>query len=88
MRIDDFMLEAIPEGPTLFLQNHDTPGVVGLVGSVLGEGDINISRMQLALVTERKQAAMLINVSGSPSDEVLERLRNIPGMITAQLVEL
>jgi hypothetical protein len=39
-------------------------------------------------VTERKQAAMLINVSGPPSDEVLERLRNIPGMITAQLVEL
>jgi D-3-phosphoglycerate dehydrogenase len=88
VRIDDFMLEAIPEGPTLFLQNHDTPGVVGLVGTVLGEGGINISRMQLALVTERKQAAMLINVSGPPSDEVLERLRNIPGMITAQLVEL
>jgi len=53
VRIDDFMLEAIPEGPTLFLQNRDQPGVVGTVGTLLGEEGINISRMQLALVRER-----------------------------------
>ena len=35
VRIDDFMLEAIPEGPTLFLQNRDAPGVVGTVGTLL-----------------------------------------------------
>ena len=35
VRIDDFMLEAIPEGPTLFLTNHDEPGVVGTVGTIL-----------------------------------------------------
>ena len=88
VRIDDFMLEAIPEGPTIFIQNHDQAGVVGNVGTILGEGSLNISRMQLALVPERKQAAMLVNVDSIPSEEIMERLRQSPGMITAQLVEL
>ena len=88
VRVDDFMLEAIPEGPTLFLQNADEPGVVGTVGTLLGEGGINISRMQLALVREERQAAMLINVDAPPSAALLEQLRAIPHMITAQLVEL
>lgn len=88
VRIDDFMLEAIPEGPTIFIQNHDEAGVVGNVGTILGEGGLNISRMQLALVPERNQAAMLVNVDDRPSEEIMERLRRSPHMITAQLVEL
>jgi D-3-phosphoglycerate dehydrogenase len=88
VRVDDFMLEAIPEGPTILLHNQDSPGVVGRVGSVLGEAGINISRMQLALVAERREAAMLVNVSPAPSDEVMERLRNLPHVLAAQLVDL
>ena len=88
VRIDDFMLEAIPEGPTLLVHNHDQAGVVGHVGKVLGDAGVNIARMQLALVRERKEAAMLVNVDTVPSDAVLEKLRNIPHIITAKLVEL
>ncbi len=44
--------------------------------------------MQLALVRERGEAAMLVNVDNQPSDAVMEELRNLPHMITAQLVEL
>ncbi len=88
VRIDDFMLEAIPEGATLFLRNHDQPGVVGAVGTVLGEGGINISRMQLGLVPERSEAAMLVNIDRVPDGDVMERLRNLPHMISARLVEL
>ena len=65
VRIDDFMLEAIPEGPTLLIHNHDQPGVVGHRGPLLGEAGINISRMQLALVRERREAAMLVNVDAA-----------------------
>jgi D-3-phosphoglycerate dehydrogenase len=88
VRIDDFMLEAIPEGPTLLLLNHDRPGVVGHVGTVLGEEGVNISRMQLALVKERNEACMLVNVDSAPSANVMERLRSLPHMISAQLVDL
>jgi D-3-phosphoglycerate dehydrogenase len=88
VRLDDFMLEAIPEGPTLLVHNQDQAGVVGTVGALLGEEGINISRMQLALVRERHEAAMLVNVDSVPSDRVLEALRSLPHVITAQLVEL
>jgi len=88
VRVDDFMLEAIPEGPTLLLHNHDQPGVVGQVGTVLGEGGINISRMQLALVSERKEAAMLVNMDAAPSAKTAEKLRNLPNVISAQILDL
>ena len=88
VRIDDFMLEAIPEGPTLLVHNHDRPGVVGTVGTVLGESGCNISRMQLALVRERSEAAMLVNIDSAPDESVLERLRSLPHMISVQLVDL
>jgi D-3-phosphoglycerate dehydrogenase len=88
VRVDDFMLEAIPEGPTLLLHNHDQAGVVGTVGSILGEAGINISRMQLGLVAEREEAAMLVNVDSIPPESVMEQLQNVPHMITAKLLEL
>ena len=88
VRVDDFMLEAIPEGPTLLILNHDQPGVVGLVGTILGDGGINISRMQLALVPERSEAAMLVNIDALPSAETVEALRSLPNVISAQIVDL
>jgi len=88
VRIDDFMLEAIPEGPTILIQNHDRPGVVGMVGKLLGEAGVNISRMQLALVRERGEAAMLVNVDVAPDESVMDELRGQSHVINAQLVEL
>ena len=82
------VLEAIPEGSTLFIQNQDQPGVVGSVGTVLGQGGINISRMQLALIPERSLAAMLVNIDRAPEEAVMKQLRSLPHLISAQLVEL
>lgn len=88
VRIDDFILEAIPEGHTMLLHNHDRPGVVGAVGTILGEAGCNISRMQLALQRERNEAAMLVNVDVAPSEAVIEQLRTLPHVISCQFVEL
>jgi hypothetical protein len=44
--------------------------------------------MQLGLVPERAVAAMLVNMDRVPSSAVMDRLRNLPHMISAQLVEL
>jgi D-3-phosphoglycerate dehydrogenase len=88
VRVDGFMLEAIPEGPTLLIHNHDEPGVVGAIGMTLGQGGINISRMQLALAPDRSEAAMLVNVDALPSPEVAERLRSLPQIISAQILDL
>jgi D-3-phosphoglycerate dehydrogenase len=86
VRIDDFMLEAIPQGPTLLIFNNDQPGVVGSVGTLLGAAGINISRMQLAL--QGGQAAMLVNVNPLPADSVVDSVRALPQVTSAVLVDL
>jgi D-3-phosphoglycerate dehydrogenase len=88
VRIDDFMLEAIPEGCTLLLHNHDESGVVGTVGGILGDAGINISRMQLALHESRGEACMLVNIDQDPGDKVLAALRDTKNMIAVQILEL
>jgi D-3-phosphoglycerate dehydrogenase len=82
------MLEAIPEGCTLLIHNHDQAGVVGNVGTLLGDAGINISRMQLALNEARGEACMLVNINRDPGEKVLAALRDAPSMIAVQLVEL
>jgi D-3-phosphoglycerate dehydrogenase / 2-oxoglutarate reductase len=88
VRIDDFMLEAIPEGCTLLIHNHDQNGVVGHIGTALGSAGINISRMQLALHESRGEACMLVNIDQDPGEEVLSALREADNMIAVQLLEL
>jgi D-3-phosphoglycerate dehydrogenase len=88
VRIDDFMLEAIPDGQTLLIHNHDQSGVVGRVGTILGDANINISRMQLALHESRGEACMLVNIDQAPDAAVLASLRDADNMIAVQLVEL
>ena len=88
VRIDDFMLEAIPEGFTLLIHNHDQSGVVGNIGQVLGSAGINISRMQLALHESRGEACMLVNIDQDPGEAVLSSLRDAENMIAVQLLEL
>jgi D-3-phosphoglycerate dehydrogenase len=61
---------------------------VGTVGTALGEAGINISRMQLGLVPERAEAAMLVNIDRAPDDATLEGLRGLANMISVQLVDL
>ena len=88
VRIDDFMLEAIPDGCTLLLHNRDEAGVVGTVGMILGDANINISRMQLALNEARGEACMLVNIDQDPGQEVLAALRDTKNMIAVQVLEL
>jgi D-3-phosphoglycerate dehydrogenase len=88
VRVDDFMLEAIPEGATLLIQNKDRPGVVGRLGTTLGEAGVNIARMQLALHPKGHQALQLLNVDPLPSDDVLATLRALPEVMSVDLAEL
>ena len=88
VRVEDFLLEAIPEGATLLIHNEDRPGVVGHVGTILGAAGINIARMQLGLQPGGSEALQLLNVTPTPSREALDQLRAVDGMLRVQLIEL
>ena len=88
VRINDFFLDSDPEGFILMLHNRDVPGVVGSVGTLLGEAKINIARLELGRERIGGMAISLIHVDDAIPDAVLERLRTQPNIVSAQLIKL
>ena len=88
VRINDFFLDADPEGFILMLHNRDVPGVVGSVGTLLGEAKINIARLELGRERVGGMAISLIHVDSEIPDAVLDRLRTLPNIVSAQLLRL
>jgi D-3-phosphoglycerate dehydrogenase len=88
VRINDFYLDSSPEGFILMLHNRDVPGVVGAVGTVLGQAKINIARLELGREKIGGMAISLIHVDDEIPEPVLEQLREVPNIVSAQLVRL
>lgn len=88
VRIDHFIIDAIPQGHLLFTRNVDQPGVVGSLGSLLGSEGINIARMHLGRDPQKKEAIALINIDSEPSREALSKLKTIPGMLLVRPIYL
>ncbi len=86
--INDFRMEAVPEGYILLLNNRDVPGVVGRVGTLLGERNINIAGIELGRERVGGMALSLIHVDDVVPPEVLEELRTLPQIVSAQLLRL
>lgn len=87
VRVDDFSVEAIPEGHLLVLHNDDRPGVIGFVGQVLGDAGVNIAMLNLSRRKIKGRAVSLIGVDTRVSESVLERLRNNDHILSAVQVE-
>ncbi len=88
VRIDGYRVEAVPEGYFLMLHNRDVPGVVGAVGSMLGQAGINIAGLELGRDRAGGMALSLVEVDGAVPAEVLERLKTIPAIVSAALLKL
>ncbi len=88
VRVEDFYLEALPEGHILLIRNIDRPGVIGSVGTLLGENRVNISRMQLGLSENTGQALALYNVDSSVGEDVLKKLRELPNILSVKEINL
>lgn len=86
--IDDYHVEAVPEGCLIFTRHDDRPGVVGALGGILGRENINISRMQIGIAEGRPEAIALIGVSAPLPPRVLEEVRAIPAIRQAVQIEL
>ncbi len=74
VRIDDYDVEAVPEGHMLFTRHDDRPGVVGALGSILGRENINISRMQVGSADGREEAIALIGISAGLSERAMAEI--------------
>lgn len=88
VRVNDFYLEAVLDGHIIVLNNRDVPGVVGAVGTLLGQRGINIAGLELGRDLVGGMAISLIHVDGQVPQEVLAELRTLEPIISAQQIKL
>jgi D-3-phosphoglycerate dehydrogenase / 2-oxoglutarate reductase len=79
--IDDTPFDVPPVENMVVIQNDDRPGVIGTVGTLLGDAGVNISDMDVSRVAGSDRAVMLIAPSAPVPTEVLEALRAAPGIL-------
>lgn len=84
VRVNGVRLEIVPEGHVLLTQHHDKPGMVGKVGTILGQHQINISRMTLAEGEGGKPAQAAISVDVPIPEAVLKEIRGVAGVEDAR----
>ena len=86
IRIVDFFgyqLDFEPTPHVIAIQNMDVPGMIGKVGTLLGENDINIAAMQWSRNRRGEKAVSFISVDAEISDDILKRLLQIDGILKA-----
>ena len=86
--IDGFHLEATPHGHMLVTRSNDVPGVIGGIGTILGQGGVNISRFNLGRRERGGEALAVIEVDAPLSRETLQSLRSLEQVISAQPIDL
>jgi D-3-phosphoglycerate dehydrogenase len=88
VRLNDYMLEAELEGINLIIQNLDKPGIIGHIGTTLGNFSVNIANMHLARSRERDRAIAIVRLDNEAPMEAQEILRTHPSIISVQQVKL
>ncbi|MGB0371517.1 MAG: phosphoglycerate dehydrogenase [Opitutales bacterium] len=85
--IDGRKLEVDPASTLLCMQNEDVPGMVGFLGTVLGEEKVNIANMSLAREGEGT-AVSVFEVDSDPSEAALERIKSHSAVRKVRIVHL
>ena len=86
--LDGFEIDAELAGLMLVTRHHDQPGIVGSVGTALAEAGVNISSLELSRLSAAGEAMMFVSVDSPVPEAVLDRLRGVPGIREARVVEL
>ncbi|NEW06121.1 phosphoglycerate dehydrogenase [Paenibacillus sp. SYP-B3998] len=74
VRIDQYPVDVTAEGNLLLISHNDKPGIIGRVGTLLGNNDVNIATMQVGRKVIGGSAIMVLTIDKSASAEVLAEL--------------
>lgn len=92
IRIDSFKLDIVPSGPILISWHSGAhthqPGVIGKIGTMLGQAQVNIHRIEVGNSEEGERAMLVLNLDTSPSMEVLKTISKTPGVLDVRLIHL
>jgi D-3-phosphoglycerate dehydrogenase / 2-oxoglutarate reductase len=86
--INNFRVEFDPQGHLIYIINRDVPGVVGKVGTLLGDREINIAEYNLARSDTGGSAMAIITIDSPLDNDTLNFLRSYREMIEVRQVRL
>ncbi len=88
VKIDRYFVEASPEGYLLILKNQDKPGLIGQLGTLLGESGINIAGMSNGRDEPGGTAITVVNIDNPVPPQVLDRVKQLRHVLDAKLITL
>ena len=88
VRLNSFRLEALPAGPMLLVYNKNVPGVIGALGTTLGENGVNISRMTVGRQDASNQNIILLNTDTLVNKDLLTKVMELENIDDAMVLEL
>jgi len=89
VRVNDYWLDIVPTGGYFLFSDHqDRPGLIGAVGKIAGDADINISFMHLGRLKPRGQALMILALDEPLPEEQLQQICSLPDVYNAKMVQL
>jgi len=86
--IDGYAFDLAPEGMFLLVRHRDQPGMIGKVGTLMGNKDINIAGMQVGRESKRGNALMAILVDEEVSPEVMKSIKRFKGVTSTCMIRL
>ena len=88
VQLDSYKTHIPTEGDMVIAIIEDKPNIIGPCCVVLGEGEINIGSMHVGRIDEGKPQLMVLSVDHMVSDDIMKKLREVPGVTSAKMVEL
>ncbi len=88
VHVDGYHVDIVPDGTMVFTQHIDKPGIIGAVGTLLGQNGVNIAGMNVGREKVGGRALMVLLVDDPITDALLRQIRAVPGMEKAQVVQL
>lgn len=88
IEVNDMDVDVEPEGNIIIVSNVDKPGVIGKIGTVLGDYNINIGKMYVARKSQGKDALIFINVDNELSKEAINKIEKIDGVKKVKFIKV
>lgn len=85
-RIGSFHVDVTPRQTLIVLTNNDVPGVIGRVGTLLGDAAVNIAEYHQARLAQGGEALAAISVDGGAGPDIRRKLLELPDVLTATVV--
>src|SRR4030043_1419619 len=88
VKLNDFFIEALPEGYILLVNNYDKPGVIGNIGNALGSRKINIATMQFGRDQMGGNAISLLHLDASLPTGMVAEILKLPHITSVRQIQL